>query len=505
MHKHLSHFKKKVVYIPLGIIVLIILASTIYGATHQPVYETAKAERREFVQEVSVNGKVVAANDVELGFERSGKVIGIPAKVGTQVKAGTTLAYLESGSLSASLLESQGRLQSEQARLDELLRGTRPEELLQAENSFKQTEVALEDAIIDAFVDSENAIRNNTDSLFENADTYNPDLIYYDEYEDKVRIEQKRKEVGDEFRIWKEDNKKLEERGYDEEYLKKARAHLTIIRSYLDNLVNTVSSLENNTEVSASALATYKSNVASARATVGASISSLNSADQAYQSANDTYELKKAGSTTGSIQIQEAAVKSAQANVLQARSALGDSVISAPFDGVVTKIDLRVGQLVTSGSPVVGMISNANFQVESFIPEADIAKVEVGDVGTTTLDAYGDDVTFDVVVTAIDLSETEVDGVSTYKTTLQFEASDDRIRSGMTANIDLVSETRQGVLSIPQTALISKAGKRTVMIMNANGKAESRDVKTGSIDNSGNIEIIEGVSEGDTVITNPPK
>jgi HlyD family secretion protein len=146
------------------------------------------------------------------------------------------------------------------------------------------------------------------------------------------------------------------------------------------------------------------------------------------------------------------------------------------------------------------MISDANFEVESFIPEADIAQIHIGDTGTTTLDAYGDSVSFVVVVTAIDLSETEVDGVSTYKTTLQFTETDDRILSGMTANIDLVSETRSGVLSIPQSAVTSKAGKRTVMVRNTAGKTETRDVRTGSRDNAGNIEVLEGVAEGETII-----
>ena len=105
-----------------------------------------------------------------------------------------------------------------------------------------------------------------------------------------------------------------------------------------------------------------------------------------------------------------------------------------------------------------------------------------------------------MVVTAIDLSETEVEGVSTYKTTLQFTETDSRILSGMTANIDLVSETRLGVLSIPQSAVTSKAGKRTVMVRNTAGKTETRDVRTGSRDNAGNIEVLEGVVEGETII-----
>ena len=58
---------------------------------------------------------------------------------------------------------------------------------------------------------------------------------------------------------------------------------------------------------------------------------------------------------------------------------------------------------------------------------------------------------------------------------------------------------------LTELANISVAGKPRVLVIKENGKTESRDVKTGSIDNSGNIEFTEGVIEGEVVVTNPPK
>ena len=79
--------KKKLVYIPLGIVIIIIIGFFIYSATNKPQYNSATAIRREFSEEVSVTGKVVAVNDVNLAFESGGRVTNIPVKVGDAIRA----------------------------------------------------------------------------------------------------------------------------------------------------------------------------------------------------------------------------------------------------------------------------------------------------------------------------------------------------------------------------------------------------------------------------------
>ena len=505
MNKLLTIIKKKVVYIPLGILVLIIGGIALYSATNKTVYETAKVERRSFTQEVSVTGKVVAAQDVSLGFETGGRVTSIPATVGMKVYKGMGLAYVGNADQRATVLDQQARLQSAQAALDEVLRGTRPTELSQIKNTAAQAEESLVNVIRDSYADSDDSVRSKIDNLYINPTGIRPNFVNFGNGVKESNLEDKRVEIGAMLLSWKKSVEKLEQEGYSQSYLEEARVNLGTMRAFVDELAVASSYFNANEDLSDAEVEAYISYISSARSSVNTAIASLSGAVLTYTQAMDNLELTTEGATPEEVTRAEATVKSAQANLLQAQAALSKTAIVAPFDGIVTKIDLKAGQLVSPSSDAISMISNANFEIESYIPEADIAKVKVGNTGTTTLDAYGDKVTFIVVVTAIDLSETEVDGVSTYKTTLQFSASDDRIRSGMTANIDLVSETREGVISVPQTALISQSGKRSVMVMNDNGKTESRSIKTGAIDNSGNIEITDGLSEGETVVTNPTK
>lgn len=198
---------------------------------------------------------------------------------------------------------------------------------------------------------------------------------------------------------------------------------------------------------------------------------------------------------------QQAQIKQAEANVENYQAQIAKTIIRAPISGTVTKQDAKVGEIVSANTPLVFLISTSQFEIEANIPEADIAKVKLGNAAKVTLDAYGSDVSFDVKVVAIDPAETIIDGVATYKTTFQFIDidKDERVKSGMTANIDISTEKRENVIVIPQRAVITKNGDKIVRVLNNETPKEVK-VKTGLRGSDGNIEIIEGVSEGDKVI-----
>jgi len=145
-------------------------------------------------------------------------------------------------------------------------------------------------------------------------------------------------------------------------------------------------------------------------------------------------------------------------------------------------------------------MSNAQFQIEANIPEADIAKVKPGQTANVTLDAYGPDVLFHASVVSVDPAETIVDGVPTYKTTFQFEGTDARIKSGMTANIDIQGQMHENVLSVPQRAVVNHNGKKYVTIKTGKNTTKEVVVSLGLRGSDGAIEITDGLSVGDEVV-----
>jgi RND family efflux transporter MFP subunit len=507
MNSLLSIIKKKSVWIPVILVVLVGGGIVLYSTANKPHYMTAKVSTQDFTQEVSVTGTVAAANDVDLSFQTGGKVTSIPVNVGDKVHTGDTLAYVGSADLYATLLSRQAQLQAEQAKLSGLEEGARPEDVAVSQTASDQAMIALESAVTNSYVNSDNVVRNNIDELYTNPTSANPVIISFTSnnlpYNFDKTLNAERISVGEMLSAWNTANENMQTSGYNDTYVATAKANLITIQNFLNDLTLVVNSLSPSSSLNQSTVDQYKADIASSRTNISTTISTLNGAEQAYKSAQAALALKKSGSSPQDIEAEQAAVKSAQANVAEAQAQLSNTVITAPFDGTVTKTDLKVGQLVAPNTPVISMISNANFQIDSYVPEADIAKIKIGEVGTTTLDAYGDSVTFPVIVTAIDLSETTVEGVATYKTTLQFINEDDRIRSGMTANVDIISGVHSGVLFVPQTALVSTGSTKTVLVMDAQGKTESKQVQTGLIDSSGNIEILSGLKLGDTIVTNP--
>lgn len=233
----------------------------------------------------------------------------------------------------------------------------------------------------------------------------------------------------------------------------------------------------------------------------------VNNAASSLSSAEDSLALKKAGNTPEEINAQEAQVRQTLANITsqkaiikQAETKLAQTVIRSPINGVVTMQDAKIGQIVSANIPIVSIISEKRFQIEANVAEADIAKIKIGEIAEITLDAYGSDVVFQAAVIAINPAETVIEGVSTYKTTLQFKEEDGRLKSGMTANTNIQTASRENVIAVPQRLVVTQGENKFVKILNNDGTVSNVNVKTGLRDSEGNVEIISGLSAGEKVI-----
>jgi multidrug efflux pump subunit AcrA (membrane-fusion protein) len=111
-------------------------------------------------------------------------------------------------------------------------------------------------------------------------------------------------------------------------------------------------------------------------------------------------------------------------------------------------------------------------------------------------------VDFPAKVVMIDPAETVLEGVPTYKVTLQFIVPDARIRSGMTANLEILTHEAAGVLEIPYRAIAVNATSTTVRLVSKDGKSYAAvPIVTGLKGSDGTIEVVSGLSVGDKVVT----
>ncbi len=235
----------------------------------------------------------------------------------------------------------------------------------------------------------------------------------------------------------------------------------------------------------------------------------------------------------------EATVKVRTAALERARVDLSRCTIYSPVDGIVISRNVDVGQTVAASlsAPTLFVIANdlTRMQINASVAEADIGNVEVGQDVDFTVDAFPDR-KFRGKVTQIRNSPTTVQNVVTYDTIVEVHNPDLKLKPGMTANVSIIVAERDNVLKIPNAALrfrppetltTGNAGRapsggarpgggrpgggpgerrrersptRTVYVLGPDNKPRPVEIKTGITDGI-STEVLEGLNEGDNVIT----
>ena len=466
------------------ILVIIVISFIIFGSKKIAATDFVTVSRRNISEEVSATGNVVPLSNLDLSFETSGQVASVNVSAGDKVYQGEILASLSNADLAAAVEQAKAGLKIAQAKLAEMQSGTQPEQLAVAKNT-------LDNSITNAYTTCDDAIRNDVDQMFQNPRTPSAEIeIPVNDFQLKNSIDNQRYAIETILDNWNSSSTVSETFALNS---------IDTIRTFLDQIALTLSSLSAGPNILQATIDQYKSAVSAARSEADAARSNITSAEA-------NYDLELAGNTPESIIGQEATVEQAQANVDAAEANFSKSIIISPIDGVITNVDAKVGQTMQQGVVAISVISYGQYDVEAYIPEADISKIQVGDVATTTLDAYGSDTFFPTSVSKIDPGETVIENVPTYKVTLIFaSSSDNRIRSGMTANLDILTAQKNNVLAVPSRSIYSIDIQRYVNLINTKDMATSTpvQVQTGIRGVDGYVEIISGVKEGDEIVASP--
>lgn len=240
-------------------------------------------------------------------------------------------------------------------------------------------------------------------------------------------------------------------------------------------------------------------------------------------------------------------VASANASVTEAKDNLNRTTIYAPVDGTISKLDAELGERVVgtqqmAGTEILRVANLNNMEVEVDVNENDIVKIEIGDAANIEVDAYLKR-QFKGTVTSISnsaSSDLTADQVTNFKVKVRIlkesyadmtegkPANYSPFRPGMTATVDIITENKTNVLSVPISAVVVKADttavKRDVVkeleekekevtegsttkkyecvFVKSGDKAVLRPISTGIQDDT-NIEVIKGLKKGDEVIIGP--
>ncbi|MBC3846146.1 efflux RND transporter periplasmic adaptor subunit [Winogradskyella echinorum] len=252
------------------------------------------------------------------------------------------------------------------------------------------------------------------------------------------------------------------------------------------------------------------------------------------------YETAEAGKSSAYYNVQSAA-----ATVSEAKDNLNRTTIYAPMSGTISLLNVELGERVVgtqqmAGTEILRVANLNNMEVEVDVNENDIVKVSIGDSTIVEVDAYLKK-EFKGIVTEIANSAAgtlAADQVTNFKVKVRIleesykdltegkPESYSPFRPGMTATVDIITKKRENAISVPISAIVIKTdtsstkkpyGKSSqideddsskeeekfeCVFVNANGKAKLKVVKTGIQDDT-NIEIIEGLTKDDKIITGP--
>ncbi len=502
-------------------------------------YQLIEVVKGEVTELVSVTGTVISAKQVDLEFETSGRVRRIEVEVGDQVTAGQVLVRLDTAELSSQLQSNQAALEIAQAKLAQILAGTKPEEIQVYQAAVSKAEVDVtnrEQALIDAQNDAENNLNeayedalDTVRTAFTTADqalliTFTEIRQSYFSGNDQLAIGVRGKEdlaknslsSAEDYLDIAEDNSTNGNIDLALSKMEKAirdiRNALAYLRTALDNPVisGEVSSVDEtsvDTERSnvdgelinlTSAEQTINSTKITNQTNINDAQANLEAAQAALKKTQDELILKEAGPRQEDIDLAQAEVKQAQANLSQIRDKINKNILRAPVAGLITVIEKEEGETASANQTIVSMISAGFFQIEANVSETEIAKVNVGDPVEMTLDALGPEEKFFGQVIKIDPAETVVSGVIYYKVTSIFDTEDERIKSGMTVNLDIQTDQKENVLYLPYYLVKERNGEKYVLVLE-NGQAKERTIRTGLAGET-NIEIDQGLEEGEQVI-----
>lgn len=209
-----------------------------------------------------------------------------------------------------------------------------------------------------------------------------------------------------------------------------------------------------------------------------------------------------AGAKPTDLAMEQEDVRQAELTLERANIALRDATLTSPFDGVVSLLPVKIGQIVSPAVSAVTVLVPGTLVLELNVGETELPSIRPGETGSVMFDALPGKF-FPIQVYAVGLSPATEQGIIIYKVRCTItgdmsDASQPRPSPGMSGTASIVTQEKPNVVAIPSAAIRSSAGASVVAVMDDDGKVAMRPVQTGLSDGD-NIEVVSGLSVGDKI------
>ncbi len=423
--------------------------------------DTAVVERGDLTNTLDdIRGTVRSNQSVYLYWQISGTVDQVNVEVGDEVKKGDILATLDRSTIDSSIIEAQVTKEQAEESLERLYTSTLS--LEQARSKMVQAKQAVEDA--QEAYDALGVVREDELEIG----------VKYDDYQNAVSAYEQAQAQFEEVKDLDLDNP---DRTRAQSMLESSKSRMDSAKAEYNWYNGETDELE----------------VQQAEAALMLAQAQLDDAERAYNRIKD-------GPT-------ENQVNSLQAQIDAAQATINTSMIVSPIDGTVADVDAKPYDVITYESTAttrdilaVRVDDLTSHYIDITVSELNINKISLGQEVKITFDAIplreytGTIVNISNAGTVTNLSVN-------YALTVKMDEADDSIKSGMMADVEIVTESVEDVLYVPQKALSvdPASGKYIVKKVEADGTVREIQVETG-LSSGSDIQIIsDQISEGDTV------
>lgn len=477
--------------------------SKLYAQREVTTVEASIATVRESVK---VTGRAKAAEEVSLSFPLSGEVMRVLVNEGDSVVAGEALMQLNDASLRSTLAEAIARKEGAEATYADLRIGPREEDIAVAQAKLSSAHQAYADTknlllvkAAEAYTAADSAIFGTTDTYFTNPQSGTPTLRFsIAESVLRARLESARVDVGNVLLVW---SHALTADDVDDEVrLSTTNDALKLVREHMALMARAINTLPSSTTND-----TYKTQVATQRTALDVAFAALETAGKQFEAARADVSVMETQLTLAQVHTREeklaaqrAAIAQTVAQMERVQSDIDDTTLRTPIGGVITEQLAEVGEVVPAYQTLVSIKSLSRLEVEAFVPEINIGKVLVGNRAELVFDAFPDRLV-EGTVTHIDESETILDGVTNYKVVVSMDGDVSHLRSGMTADVVLVTREQANATVVPQYVISEDEEGRSYVEKVVFGEIRPVYVTLGLLGDRGYTEILSGVVPGDAL------
>jgi RND family efflux transporter MFP subunit len=533
-----SHKKMSIIAAIVLILIIYWLVKVIFPATVTTTYAIAEVQNGSITTNVTGSGQVSASNQIELKTKASGDILKVNVITGQEVKAGAKIAQIDNPSAYLDYRSAQIAYEKFVQPADDSTR-------IQAENDLNNAKQSVEKAgdnlnnaydsgynsIASTYLDLTDTMSGAYDMLYSGTGFLSDQSIISMPSETKmtknrvgVSFDKIKNQYTDALAVYRSSARsdsadsidKLMKSTYDV-----TKEFSTVLKD-MKNLVDHIKTLDANplSGNSSAAANTAANNLTSWIGKINSDLSSLSNA------MNNTEDLKNTVKNGPQTLAQKQAaydkviegadsldVESQRINLQQKALTYQNLFITAPFDGVIAKISVKPSDSVSSGASI-GTIITKNKVADITVNEVDAAKIVAGQKATLTFDAV-DGLEITGVVQSIDLVGTVSQGVVNYNVKITFDVQDERVKSGMSVSASIITNNKQNIIVVPNSAIKSNGGVKYVELFSSSIATTSitvavneipvkQQVETG-LSNDTETEIVSGLIVGDRIATKTSK